>query len=259
METNISEVLKTAIELDELLIEKYLLEQQKKSTDSYQIFFGRLKSKIKKLYREPADHLLLNFDNELLEWFFEVGLFDRSIWNKLASSKSYMRMNLPHLEKLISQFKLVKNIVNRLSEQSFLEPETTATVERNQSSPEIQLINNFNSMEMKDVIAHFRPLVRKKNNDKSLWMTEEDFNLFLKRSFSQEEGLPKPKIKVGNTGKYAVVSLFYQFYQKCLSEDISKNNKKEPFIRLLKDAFDTTKFNKIIPSNFKIKGKYNWW
>ena len=44
MESSISEIIKTAIELDELLIENYLIEQQDESSDSPQIFYWKLKS-----------------------------------------------------------------------------------------------------------------------------------------------------------------------------------------------------------------------
>src|SRR5690606_21297005 len=80
--------------------------------------------------------------------------------------------------------------------------------------------NKFNQMPMNEVQDHFKPLTEKKNKKGEIWMTEEHFHNFLKRSFGGKMDLPKPKINIGNRGKFAVVKLFYLYYQKSISEDL---------------------------------------
>jgi hypothetical protein len=119
--------------------------------------------------------------------------------------------------------------------------------------------NKFNSLRFEEVRNHFKPLFEKKNPSGQNWMKDEDFEIFLKRSFGLQTELPKPKINFGSTGKFAVVKLFYLFYEKCLNEDITQNRKKDPFVKLLKEAFDTDSFNKLSNDNFKKdKNQYEW-
>jgi hypothetical protein len=117
--------------------------------------------------------------------------------------------------------------------------------------------NNFNGAPIEEVRNHFIKLTVLTNNLKQNWMSSDDFELFLKRSFMGMV-LPKPKINLGTRGKYAVVNLFYQFYQKSQSEDWNKSSSKDKFIDLLKNAFDTLKFDDMTNDNFKNKSKFDW-
>ncbi|MDN3205642.1 hypothetical protein [Algoriphagus sediminis] len=124
--------------------------------------------------------------------------------------------------------------------------------------PETELKNHFNTLPMSMVIEHFRPLKELKNLNGDVWMSEKDFDVFIRRSFSGESNLDKPKIKLGSKGKYAVVKLFHKFYEKSLNADVEQNNRTEKFIELLQDAFQTSNFDKI-SHNFKArKSKYDW-
>lgn len=119
--------------------------------------------------------------------------------------------------------------------------------------------NKFNRMPMNEIRSHFKPLTEKKNPSGEIWMTLENFNIFLKRSFGGETHLLKPKINIGNRGKFAIVKLFYLFYQKSLNENLQENSKKDPFLNLLKDAFDLDDFMDLRGDNFKVdKSKYDW-
>ena len=114
-------------------------------------------------------------------------------------------------------------------------------------------------MPMEEVRDHFKPLIEKKNPKKKVWMTNEDFDIFLRRSFGRDENLEKPKINLGHGAKYAIVKLFYQFYEKCQIEDYNQNRNKDPFLNLLKDAFLTNEFDDLDTSNFKgSNSKYEW-
>lgn len=131
---------------------------------------------------------------------------------------------------------------------------------QNQDSPESEVIKNiFNSMPIEQVRDHFKPLIEKENPKKLIWMTNEDFDIFLRRSFGKDGTLEKPKINLGHGAKLALAKLFYQFYEKCQIEDYNQNRNKEPFLNLLKDAFLTEEFQKFETSNFKAsKSKYEW-
>ena len=111
-------------------------------------------------------------------------------------------------------------------------------------------------MPLSDVIDFFKPLIERTNLGGEVWMTTENFELFIRRSFGHELNLGKPKIKLGSIGKYAIVKLFHKFYSKCMEEDIMENRLTEPFIELLKNAFDTKHFSQF---NFKSsKSLYEW-
>jgi len=86
MENSISEIIKTAIELDGLLIEEYLIEQQNKSSDSPAIFFGRLRSLVKNIKQEQPSAMKWFLYETSGGWFEEVGLINRGL-NKEAAER----------------------------------------------------------------------------------------------------------------------------------------------------------------------------
>jgi len=255
MESNFSEILKTAIELDELLIKKYLIDQQNKSSDSPPIFFGKLRSLIKSIKLEQPIAIKWLFHETSGGWFDEVGLINRGLSTQALGSETNENIFFKHLEELCRQFDLVADIVNRLFEQSISGTEVNPNPDSRKA--EVSLVSKFNGMSMEQVRSFFMPLVTKKNKNGKQWMTEENFEIFMKRSFLQID-LPKPKINVGHGNKYAVVALFYKFYDLCDSENFTESNKKEPYLSLLKNAFNTTTFNDVELSNFKVKSKYSW-
>ncbi|MEB2785552.1 hypothetical protein [Algoriphagus persicinus] len=154
--------------------------------------------------------------------------------------------------KALNKYVSKKNAVFAL--RSFLSGQYDTSKENKE-----EIENTFNSMPIEDVRSHFLPLIETKNNSGQNWMTNEDFETFLKRSFGGATDLPKPKINLGTTGKYAVVKLFYLFYEKCIYENLHENRKKDPFIQLLKDSFDTNKYGDIRGDNFKRdRVKHDW-
>lgn len=191
-------------------------------------------------------------------------------------------MHLPHLKNFSTQFqghineqhlKTLENFIKiyelRTLQKEYLKMaknaqkrEETDKKESGETKPEdesIAIVNKFNSMPIEEVREHFRPLTEKENPKKKVWMTNEDFENFLKRSFGKEENLEKPKINLCHGAKMALVKLFYQFYEKCQIEDYSQNRKKEPFLILLKDAFLTNEFESLDTSNFKSSNStYDW-
>ncbi|EKB47250.1 hypothetical protein B879_04150 [Cecembia lonarensis LW9] len=149
----------------------------------------------------------------------------------------------------------MKDLKNEINELSKLSPHDVN--EYTAKGNEIE--NKFNQMPMDEVRQHFRPLIEKKNPKKKDWMTNKDFDIFLRRSFGGETDLPKPKITLGHGAKYALVKLFYLFYDKCQIEYYNQNRNKEPFLNLLKDAFLTKEFDDLDTSNFKkSNSNYEW-
>ena len=129
-----------------------------------------------------------------------------------------------------------------------------------EEKPNNQFENQFNKMTIEDVKNHFKPLIIRENPDKKIWMTEGDFEIFMKRSFGGQTELPKPEINIGRRGKYAVVKLFYQFYSKSTDHPYNGDRKKDPFVKLLKDAFENSVYNDLTNDNFKgdKNKKYEW-
>jgi len=121
--------------------------------------------------------------------------------------------------------------------------------------------NKFNQMPIEEVKSHFLPLIQKKNSKGIIWMSASDFDIFIKRSFGMQTDLSKskPKINLVYGAKYAIVKLFYGFYEKCQIELLTQNRNKGPFIELLKNAFDTSIFDNLTNENFKRdKSKWEW-
>jgi len=136
-----------------------------------------------------------------------------------------------------------------------------ATHQKEKTAPPVEDIKKkFNKMPIEEVRNHFKLLIEKENPRKTIWMTEGDFEIFMKRSFGGQTELPKPEINIGGTGKYAVVKLFYQFYSKSTDHPYNGNRKKDPFVKLLKDAFVNSDFDDLTNDNFKgdKNKKYEW-
>lgn len=122
--------------------------------------------------------------------------------------------------------------------------------------------NKFNQMPLSEVIAFFHVLKSQKNDNHQgeTWLTSENFDLFIRRSFEKEPGLDKPKIRLGKKqgGKGAIIKLFHGFYTKCLVEHYTERNTMKKFYDLLVDSFDTNKFDDNY-TNFKSSiSKYIW-
>ena len=259
MEINASKIFNTAIILDNRIIEKYLIEEQKKSNFSPQVFFGLLLSHTKQISISKKIGYLKGIVEDLSD---ELTIFNSQVaptlsrWDR-ESSLTRKTEKLEEAKSKAINYELFYEIVIRQLEISISTSESPPISEGGQPKEENPLENKFNTLDIEKVIKHFKPLTTKKIKDDP-WMTDEDFDIFIRRSFCEEENLSKPKIKIGHGKKYAVVTLFYKFYEFCDSENYTENNKKEPYLSLLKGAFETTTFDNVILSNFKVKSKYSW-
>lgn|GEM_PF-3259105 len=169
-------------------------------------------------------------------------------------------LNEPYLKDFSRAFggHVDYNLINSL-ERLITNYESFLLDKKQKDTRSDELKNNFNSIPIEAIRDHFSPLIeRKKSNDK-IWMTKEDFEIFLKRSFGLQIELSKPKINVGSKGKFALVKLFHDFYSKTLEHPYNGPRKTEKVFNLLKDAFDTPIFDDLRKDNFKSsKSKHDW-
>lgn len=247
MKYTVSKILETAVRINRQIIEAFLVEEQTKSGYSDQVFFGMLNDEIQVV------SMKFKTKGEKYEWFKQ---FDDVL---PVLELNDMLKFFSEFESRVEQFELVGEIVNKLFEQSISDTEVKPNPdESNIEYEEVPLENKFNTMPMVQVRSFFKPLVTKKNRDGKHWMTEEDFEIFLKRSFGKID-LPKPNINFGKSDKGAIKKLFFLFYEECLIESISENNSKDRFIPLLKNAFNTPLFDELTNDTFqKRDSKYEW-
>lgn len=114
------------------------------------------------------------------------------------------------------------------------------------------------TMEVQEVVDFFSVLKKPFKGKGKPFLTEEQFNDFIKRSFCGEVNTPKPKIFLPQRSKLAVEKLFFIYYDRCRSE-VSYSKSKLEYLDLLKTAFDTLAFSNSDEKNFRInKSTYDW-
>ena len=114
------------------------------------------------------------------------------------------------------------------------------------------------TMEVKEVVDFFSVLKKPFKGKGKPFLTEEQFNDFIKRSFCGDANTPKPKIHLPQRSKLAVEKLFFIFYDSCRSE-VSYSRNKVDYLNLLKSAFETRAFDNSDEKNFRInKSTYDW-
>jgi hypothetical protein len=114
------------------------------------------------------------------------------------------------------------------------------------------------TMKVQEVVDFFSVLKKPFKGKGKPFLTEEQFNDFIKRSFCGEVNTPKPKIFLPQRSKLAVEKLFFIYYDRCRSE-VSYSKSKLEYLDLLKTAFDTLAFSNSDEKNFRInKSTYDW-
>jgi len=174
-----------------------------------------------------------------------IPLFRRFYFESYKFYELQFRKRNSHIENYSSELQTVIDEIER---------------ERNPNDGQNgQLENKFNSMPLEDVKNFFKVLTLKKNPKGKIWMSESDFETFIKRSFGLQTDLEKPSINIGRGGKYALVKLFWMYYNLCQNEDIALNRLKAPYYELLKNAFYTENFDDLRIDNFKESNSdYDW-
>jgi hypothetical protein len=221
MKKDIPEIINTALGLDYETAKKYLIEKQIISNHSPIVFVELLRLEINNLKMISAPFISI---------MQETFGFNPSIHVK---HKGY---NI-ELDQLESLEKILEHLLGGTS----------------------KFENKFNDTPIELVIDHFKQLVETKNKSNEYWMTKEDFEIFIRRSFGLEKDLPKPEIKIGVTGKGKVIKLFYLFYSGSFEYGYSENNQKGLFVTLLKDAFYTDIFDNLTEKKLESRiSKWPW-
>jgi hypothetical protein len=217
------------------------------------------------LYGENAEDYVkdihYNFFNVRIEvgeghegWAFVKEAFSLLLTKKSIKEYGYYSGIVSKVEEQVKKYPRLFKKFEKIYDLPALQTKKEET-----APPDENIKNQFNTMLIEEVRKHFKPLIEIKKPNGEMWMTEGDFEIFMKRSFGGQTELPKPKINIGGTGKYAVVKLFYQFYSKSTDHPHNGNRKKDPFVKLLKDAFVNSDFNDLTNDNFKgDKHKHEW-
>ena len=182
-------------------------------------------------------------------WTKDEGLISKVLPPIIGSDKldgDYSN-NLKSLEKISE---------NHLKENLKIDDANTDTKNldvQNIDSPKIII-----RMPIDQVRLFFTTLIETENKNGDNWMEPEDFEIFIRRSFTKEESLSKPDINLGKGTKGAIIELFYQFYCHCVHENHISRRDKKPFVKLLRDAFNTGIFNNLNNDSFNDKAKWDW-
>jgi hypothetical protein len=253
-------IFNTAINLNNGTIEKYLIEEQKNSNYSPQVFFGLLLSHTKKISISKEIEYL---NGKVLELTYDLKIFDEEVAPTLSDlSREYNRTKktkkLEESKAKATNYKLFDEIVNRLSKQSISDSIANPDADSIEKSQEVPLKNEFNRMPIDQVAIFFTPLIETENSSGEKWMTPESFDIFLRRSFGKEESLQKPEINLGKGTKGAIIKLFYKFYSHCINKNYSSKREKEPYVKLIMDAFDTGVFDNLDNDSFNGKAEWEW-
>jgi len=234
MEREFSEIIITSIRLNSSIAKKYLVESQKKSGYDFEVFFELLKLEIqglKKRYNplNPISERMKSSDYLEPEW-------NGKTLTAISSEYDLIFNDLCSLERTI------EGLLSQEFEQPAPQP----------------LVNKFNELPIKIVQSYFSKLVDQKNKNGENWMTSEDFDIFLRRSFGNELDLKKPEINMGKGSKGIIIQLFYEFYEYNLKHNSYATRDKSPFVTLLEEAFNTKIFYGLDSDNFNDKADWNW-
>lgn len=234
MEREFSEIIITSIRLNSSIAKKYLVESQKKSGYDFEVFFELLKLEIQGLKKRyspfnPISERMKSSDYLEPEW------------------------NGKTLATISSEYDLI--FIDLCSLESTIEG--LISQEFKQKDPPL-LENKFNELAIEKVRSFFNKLVIKKNKKGENWMTPEEFELFMRRSFGEELDLEKPEINMGKGTKGIIIQLFYEFYEYNLQHNSFATRDKSPFVKLLEEAFNTKIFYGLDNDNFNDKADWNW-
>jgi len=112
------------------------------------------------------------------------------------------------------------------------------------------------NMPMDFPIEHFARLTTNNSGgDDNPYLTDDQFEAFIRRAFLKEKGIEKQTLNVGRGEKGHIVGAFYQFYQQSANHD-SSHYKKAPYIRVLRDNFTNWTFDQI--TNFRYTSEKKW-
>ncbi len=115
-------------------------------------------------------------------------------------------------------------------------------------------VNKFNSMPIKMVWEHFKPLTTTKSKNGKPHLTEEQFKTFIREIFINDNyPLPnKIELNVEDGERQSVIYKFYHFYNSAKFDYESTKNCKPKYVKLLTDNFTKFDYDKVF-GNFHKK------
>lgn len=250
MGKKISEIIIKSIGIKSSLVEKYLIETQKKSGYGPDVFFELIQQEIqilKKNYNPliPIRERMRGNDYLNPEWHGKTLI-------RIGEEYDLLFRQLSSLDEALEQ------LLTKIQDQEIIDSESVDTRNIIQKvGTSNKLVNKFNAMSIAEVESIFKPLVFQKNKAKQYWMTQKDFDIFLRRSFGMEN-FEKPKINFGKTEKGCVIKLFHIFYQKSVSKSEITCSLKGPYVALLENAFATNDFYNLNHNNFSSRASCHW-
>jgi len=232
--------------------------------DSYQVadLAGRMRLAARLIFLE--DFLKKQLD--LLRQFkFNKDLIN-PIWTKDEGLTSKVLPPFIGSDKLDDNYSNNLKSLEKISENHFKEGPKIKNTKTDTKNSDVQgqgtqtpiIEYPFNRMPIDQVRLFFTPLIETENKNGDNWMEPEDFEIFIRRSFAKEESLSKPDINLGKGTKGAIIELFYQFYRHCVDKNHISRRDKKPFVKLLRDAFNTGIFNNLDDDSFNDKAKWGW-
>jgi hypothetical protein len=122
----------------------------------------------------------------------------------------------------------------------------------------IEETNNFCSkMPLNFARKHFKVFVDTDSNNKSKFLTDTQFEVFIQRAFLGNQNTQKQKMNIGTRETQFIVRRFYEFYTEAIKELYENQQSRDKFIKLLTDNFENWEFEKV-KSNFNKPVKRKW-
>lgn len=123
------------------------------------------------------------------------------------------------------------------------ESNSSATKEYDQDETEKQVNQFAKNIPMQFTIEHFSKL-KKKNKKGNVFLTDENFDKFIKCAFLNEKIIEKQKIDFERGESGTVIRVFYDYFDLACTK-YSQKNSKEPFINMVFSCFDNWKITEI--------------
>lgn len=181
------------------------------------------------LYLYESDTLksyIYKADSKLTGFLYEVNNFAKLYFPTKSNPSLYSELNFDDYPENLLVITIMRN------------EEALPTIKNN--SNQYILKNNFDDVDSKDVINHFRVLVERK------YLSEQELNAFLKAAFELNIP-PKQSFKIKDApSKIKIESIFYKYYKNIAGKPHGKQRK---YAALLGDYFQGFKTD-TVSSNF---------
>jgi len=105
------------------------------------------------------------------------------------------------------------------------------------------------SMPISIAVNHFKIFTEKNSKNGKLFLTDKQFDIFIKKAFCGVSDLPILKLNKGSREKSLIINVFYDFYNFSYNNYYDIIQARDKYIRLLTDNFEGWQFEDV-KSNF---------